>query len=143
VPRGAQRPALGGAGLFSTAEDVAKFYQFLLNDGAAHGRQILKPATLHEMTRKQTGELRARPGMPWGLGFCVIEDPTQMRANAALSPGTFGHGGAHGTNSWADPMRNLIYVFMIQRDKLQPNPDDSAMRRAYQEAAAAGIGSEN
>ncbi len=134
------RPALGGAGLFSTAEDVLKFYQMMLNGGAVGSRAILKPATVAELTRKQTGDLKARPGMPWGLGFCVIEDPTQMEANHSLSPGTFGHGGAHGTNSWADPTTGRIYVFMIQRDKLQPNPDDSPMRRAYQHAVAAALG---
>ena len=133
------RPPLGGAGIFSTAEDVTKFYQMMLNGGEWKGRRILKPETVAEMTRKQTGDLRARPGMPWGLGFCVVEDPTQMQANAALTPGTFGHGGAFGTQSWADPARGLIYVMMIERDKLQPTPDDSAMRRAYQQAVAAAL----
>jgi CubicO group peptidase (beta-lactamase class C family) len=108
----------------------------MLNRGAANGRQILKPETVTEMTRKQTGGLHARAGMPWGLGFCVIEDPTQVEANAKLSPGTFGHGGAFGTHGWADPSRGIVYVLMLQRDKLQPNPDNSAMRRAYQEAVA-------
>jgi CubicO group peptidase (beta-lactamase class C family) len=134
-----QRPPLGGAGLFSTAEDVTKFYQMMLNHGAANGRQILKPETVAEMTRKQTGDLKARAGMPWGLGFCVVEDPTQMRANATLTPGTFGHGGAFGTQSWADPTRGIVYLMMISRDKLQPTPDDSAMRRAYQQAVAAAL----
>ncbi|MBC7800080.1 MAG: beta-lactamase family protein, partial [Gemmatimonadaceae bacterium] len=133
------RPPLGGAGLFSTAGDVAKFYQLMLNGGTVKGRAILKPATVAELTRKQTGDLKARPGMPWGLGFCVIEDPAQMPANRHLTPGTFGHGGAHGTNSWADPATGRVYVFMIQRDKLTPNPDDSAMRRAYQDAVAAAF----
>jgi CubicO group peptidase (beta-lactamase class C family) len=135
-----QRPPLGGAGLFSTAEDVAKFYQMTLNGGAApNGQRILKPETLAEMTRKQTGDLRARPGMPWGLGFCVVEDPKQMEANTTFSPGAFGHGGAFGTQSWADPTRNLIYVFMIQRDKIPNNPDNSPMRRAYQVAVEAAL----
>jgi len=134
-----ERPPLGGAGLFSTAADVAKFYQMMLNHGAANGRQILKSETVAEMTRKQTGDLKARAGMPWGLGFCVVEDPTQMASNKTLSPGTFGHGGAFGTQSWADPTRGIIYVLMISRDKLQPTPDDSAMRRAYQNAVAAAL----
>jgi len=133
------RPPLGGAGLFATAEDVAKFYQMMLHRGTVKGRRILQPATVAELTRKQTGDLKARSGMPWGLGFCVIEDPTSMEANRRLTPGTFGHGGAHGTNSWADPATGLVYVFMIQRDKLSPNPDDSAMRRAYQNAVAAAL----
>ncbi len=134
-----ERPPLGGAGLFSTAADVVKFYQMMLNHGAANGRQILKPETVAEMTRKQTGDLKARAGMPWGLGFCVVEDPAQMESNKTLSPGTFGHGGAFGTQSWADPTRGIIYVLMISRDKLQPTPDDSAMRRAYQKAVAGAL----
>jgi CubicO group peptidase (beta-lactamase class C family) len=134
-----ERPPLGGAGLFSTAEDVAKFYQMMLNHGTFNGHQILKPETVAEMTRKQTGDLKARAGMPWGLGFCVVEDPTQMASNKTLSPGTFGHGGAFGTQSWADPTRGIIYVLMISRDKLQPTPDDSVMRRAYQQAVAGAL----
>ena len=92
-----------------------------------------------ELTRKQTGDLKARPGMPWGLGFCVIEDPAQMKANNSLSPGTFGHGGAFGTQSWADPKTGLVYVFMIQRDKIPDNPDNSLMRQAYQAAVAEAL----
>lgn len=130
------RPALGGAGLFSTAEDVTHFYQMMLHQGEFNGYRILQPATVAEMTRKQTGNLKARPGMPWGLGFCVVEDPSQFEANAAFSPGTFGHGGAFGTQSWADPKTGLVYVFMIQRDKMKTNPDNSDMRRAYQKAVA-------
>ncbi len=133
------RPPLGGAGLFSTASDVARFYQMLLRGGELNGKRILRPETVAEMTRKQSGDLRARPGMPWGLGFCVIEDPAQMEANRNLSPGTFGHGGAFGTQSWADPTRGLVYVFLIQRDKIPNNPDNSPMRRAYQEAVEAAL----
>jgi CubicO group peptidase (beta-lactamase class C family) len=130
------RPPLGGAGLFSTATDVARFYRMMLNGGTHEGRRILRSETVAEMTRKQTGALSARPGMLWGLGFCVIEDPAAMEANRHFSPGTFGHGGAFGTQSWADPRTGLIYVFMIQRDKIPGNPDNSPMRRAYQDAVA-------
>ncbi len=134
-----KRPALGGAGLFSTAEDIARFYQMMLHRGELNGYRILKESTVAEMTRKQTGDLRARPGMPWGLGFCVVEDPSKMEANASLSPGSFGHGGAFGTDSWADPTRGLVYVFMIERDKMKVTPDNSDMRRAYQDAVAAAL----
>jgi CubicO group peptidase (beta-lactamase class C family) len=133
------RPPLGGAGLFSTADDIAKFYQMMLHGGELAGHRILKPETVAEMTRKQTGELRARPGMPWGLGFCVVEDPSQLEANKTFSPGTFGHGGAYGTQSWGDPTRGLVYVFMIQRDKIPNNPDNSPMRRAYQTALESAL----
>jgi len=134
-----QRPPLGGAGLFSTAEDIARFYQMMLNKGTLNGKRILKPETVAEMTRKQTGALTARPGMPWGLGFCVVEDPTKMPANSVLSPNSFGHGGAFSTASWADPAKNLIWVLMFQRDG-KGNPDNSDVRIAFQDAAAQGLG---
>jgi CubicO group peptidase (beta-lactamase class C family) len=129
-----RRPPLGGAGLFSTAEDIASFYRMVLNQGTLDGKRILKPATVAEMTRKQTGALAARPGMPWGLGFSIVEDPSKMAANAVLSPGSFGHGGAFSTQSWADPAKNLVWVLMFQRDN-KGNPDNSDVRIAFQNAA--------
>ena len=132
------RPPLGGAGLFSTAEDVASFYRMMLNRGTLGGARILKPETVAEMTRKQTGDLTARPGMPWGLGFCVVEDPARMAANSALAPGSFGHGGAFSTQSWADPSKGLVWVVMFERDG-HGNPDNSDVRIAFQEAAAKGL----
>jgi len=134
-----ERPPLGGAGLFSTAEDIARFYQMMLNKGALNGKRILKPETVAEMTRKQTGALNARPGMPWGLGFCVVEDPARMSGNSVLSPNSFGHGGAFSTQSWADPAKNLIWILMFQRDG-KGNPDNSDVRIAFQDAAAKGLG---
>jgi len=139
LPTDQERAPLGGAGLFSTAEDIAKFYQMTLNHGAADGKQIIQAATLAEMLRKQTGSLRTRPGMPWGLGFCLIEDPTQMEANNVLPAGSFGHGGAFGTNSWVDPTRGVIYVMMLELAG-QRNPDNSAMRIEFQKAAVAALG---
>lgn len=127
------RPPLGGAGLFSTAADVARFYQMMLNSGSVNGRRILAPATVMEMTRKQTGDFVARPGMSWGLGFSVVEDPAQMDANKPLSPGSFGHGGAYSTQSWADPGKGLIWVVMFQRTG-KGNPDNSDVRLAFQNA---------
>jgi CubicO group peptidase (beta-lactamase class C family) len=126
-----QRPPLGGAGLFSTAGDIARFYQMMLHGGTP----ILKAATVAEMTRRQTGALTTRPGMAWGLGFCVVEDPSKMAGNAALSAGSFGHGGAYSTQSWADPKKDRIWVLMFQRDG-KGNPDNSDVRIAFQEAAA-------
>jgi len=133
-----QRPALGGAGIFSTAQDIAHFYQMALNKGSFGGRQILKSETLAEMTRNQIGTLTARPGMPWGIGFCVITDPTKMEANDVYTAGSFGHGGAFGTSSWVDPTKGVIYIMMLQRDKMG-NPDNSPMRQVFQRTAAAAM----
>lgn len=90
------------------------------------------------MMRAQTGELKTgfTDGNGWGLGWCVVRQPQGV--TAALSPGTFGHGGAYGTQGWVDPKQDLIVVLMIQRVKL-PNADASDMRRVLQETAVSAI----
>jgi CubicO group peptidase (beta-lactamase class C family) len=52
-----------------------------------------------------------------------------------LSPGSFGHGGAWGTQAWIEPVKGAAYVLMVQRANF-PNSDASDVRRAFQEAAA-------
>jgi CubicO group peptidase (beta-lactamase class C family) len=134
------RPPLGGAGLFSTAEDIARFYQMMLRKGvSAKGTRILKSETVAEMTRVQTGTLTARPGMPWGLGFCIVDDPSKLDGNRALAPHSFGHGGAFSTQSWADPAKHLVWVLMFERDG-KGNPDNSDVRIAFQDAAVKDLG---
>lgn len=129
--RRAPRPS---GGLFSTAQDVARFYQMMLNHGVWHGRRLLSPAAVAQLARTQTGELQTGfvDGMSFGFGFAVVKAPQGV--TAMLSPGTFGHGGAYGTQSWADPARDLICVLMIQRAKL-PNADGSEVRRVFQQTA--------
>jgi CubicO group peptidase (beta-lactamase class C family) len=53
-----------------------------------------------------------------------------------LSPGTFGHGGAWGTQAWIDPVKGVAYILMVQRSNF-PNSDASVVRLAFQQAAAA------
>jgi len=123
-------------GLFSTAGDMARFYQMMLNDGELRGERILSKASVALMTRTQTGDIKTgfTDGMSWGFGFQVVKEPQGV--TAMLSPGTFGHGGAYATQSWADPKKDLIHVLMIQRAGF-PNGDNSPVRKAFQEAAAA------
>ena len=126
-------PAANG-GLFSTAPDYARFCQMILNGGEYEGRRYLKPESVQLMTTVQTGDLKTgfTPGNGWGLGWCVIREPQGV--TAVLSPGTFGHGGAYGTQAWIDPGKKRIYILMIQRADF-PNSDASEVRRAFQEAA--------
>jgi CubicO group peptidase (beta-lactamase class C family) len=125
-------------GLFSTAEDMARFYQMLLSGGEWHGRRLLSKDTIAQMTRTQTGDLKTgfTEGMSFGLGFAVVKEPSGV--TAMLSRGTFGHGGAYGTQSWADPEKDLVLVLMIQHAKL-PNADASDMRHTFQQAAVAAV----
>lgn len=125
------RPA---GGLFATAEDLFKFYQMMLNGGTWKGKQLLSESAIQELTRTQTGDIKTgfTAGMNWGLGFQVVKEPQGV--TEMLSPGTFGHGGAYATQSWADPERQTVYILMVQRRGF-PNGDDSEVRKAFQAAA--------
>ena len=74
----------------------------------------------------------------WGIGVCVLRAPHEGVA-AMLSPGSFGHGGAWGTQAWIDPAKGVAYVLMVQRANF-PNSDASDVRGAFQQAAAAALG---
>ena len=130
-------PAANG-GLFSTARDYCRFCQVFLNNGSLDGRAYLKPQTVKLMTRIQTGAIKTgfTEGNGWGLGFCVVRDPQGV--TAMLSPGSFGHGGAYGTQAWIDPEKKRIYILMVQRANF-PNSDASDVRREFQQAAASAF----
>jgi CubicO group peptidase (beta-lactamase class C family) len=132
-------PAANG-GLFSTAPDYTRFCRMILNGGEFEGRRYLKPESVSLMTAVQTGDLKTgfTAGNGWGLGWCVVREPQGV--TAMLSPGTFGHGGAYGTQAWIDPVKKRIYLLMIQRADY-PNSDASAVRRAFQEAANSALDS--
>jgi CubicO group peptidase (beta-lactamase class C family) len=125
-------------GLFSTASDMSRFYQMVLNGGELHGRRIVSKAAVEQMTRVQTGELTTgfTPGNGWGLGWCVVRRPQGV--TRMLSPGTYGHGGAFGTQGWVDPKREMIFVLMIQRTGFG-NSDASDVRGVLQEIAVQAI----
>ena len=127
-------PAANG-GLFSTALDYARFCRMVLRGGELDGRRYLEPESVRRMTGILTGDLETgfTPGNGWGLGWCVVRNP--QGATAALSAGSFGHGGIFGTQAWTDPDKDRVFILMVQRANF-PNADASEVRRAFQETAA-------
>jgi CubicO group peptidase (beta-lactamase class C family) len=134
-------PAPNG-GLFSTAADYARFCRMVLRGGELDGKRYLKPETVKLMTTVQTGDLKTgfTPGNGWGLGWCVVREPQGI--TAMLSPGTFGHGGAYGTQAWVDPTAKRVYLLMVQRANF-PNSDASDVRKGFQEAASGAFSHSN
>jgi len=130
-------PAANG-GLFSTAGDYLKFCQMLLNNGEFNGHRILKADTVRAFRTIHTGAIKTgfTPGNGWGVGCCVVREP--QGPTAALSAGSFGHGGAHGTQAWIDPTNNRIYLLMIQRTNIG-NSDAGDLRKTFQDEAAAAL----
>jgi uncharacterized protein YbbC (DUF1343 family)/CubicO group peptidase (beta-lactamase class C family) len=94
----------GHAGLFTTADDLAKFAQMLLDGGG----RILKPLTVHRFTTPNTPA-----GQPIlrGLGW-DIESPFSSNRGELFPVGSFGHTGFTGTSLWIDPSTKS-YVIVL------------------------------
>jgi uncharacterized protein YbbC (DUF1343 family)/CubicO group peptidase (beta-lactamase class C family) len=110
--------ALGGvaghAGLFSTAGDLARFCQMLLNGGELDGARILKPETVAQLTAKQSpfiGEARA---LGWDLD-------SAYSVRGALPPGSFGHTGFTGTSLWIDPLTETFVILLTNAVHAEPS----------------------
>lgn len=127
-------------GLFSTARDMYRFYQMILSGGQfRNSDRIVSEESVKQMITPQTGDLVTgfTPGNCWGLGWCIVREPQGV--SEKLSSGTFGHGGAFGTQGWVDPKTSIIYVLMIQRSDL-PNSDNSKIRKSFHKAASESLG---
>lgn len=143
------RPPQGNGGLFSTAPDYARFCQMLLNGGTLDGKRYLSAAALKFLSTPQTGAMptgffqndtwgNRGTNYGWGIGTCVLRTPHEGVAEM-LSPGSYGHGGAWGTQAWIDPAKGVAYVLMVQRANF-PNSDASDVRCEFQKAAAKAWG---
>ena len=135
--RTARHPIPAG-GLYSTAEDIAKLYQVMLLRGAIGELRIVSEKSVAEMTRNQTGDLTAgfTSNVGMGFGWQVTRQPEG--AHAMLSSGTYGHGGAFGTQGWIDPTRDLFIILLIQRVGLA-NGDASDIRRDVQQVVVDAV----
>lgn len=109
----------GGGGLWSTAEDYLQFAQMLVNGGELGGTRLLGPRTVDLMASNHVGDLFAnagatggRAGMGFGLTVDVVLDAVEARQHR--STGSFGWGGAFGTNFWVDRKEQLTAVLMVQ-----------------------------
>ncbi|MFD0939237.1 serine hydrolase domain-containing protein [Pedobacter boryungensis] len=100
----------GHAGLFGSANDLAIYYQLMLNKGTYGGEQYFKPQTVEMFTSKQSNVSRR------GLGFDRWDpDLTKKYPSELASPQTFGHTGYTGIGVWVDPSRGLVYIFLSNR----------------------------
>lgn len=98
----------GHAGLFSTAEDLAKFMYMMLNGGKYGNKKILNSGTIEEWTKRQT-EQSSR-----GLGW---DTKSELYASCGdlFSKNSFGHTGFTGTSVWADKDRELFVILLTNR----------------------------
>jgi CubicO group peptidase (beta-lactamase class C family) len=104
----------GGAGLFSTVGDYARFAQCLLDDGQLDGRRILgrKTVELARMNSLPAGVRAFGPADGWGLFSAVRMDP--VAAGEPVSEGTFFWSGAATTHFFVDPREKVVALVFCQ-----------------------------
>lgn len=101
-------------GLYSTADNMARLYQMMLNDGTYNGQKFLSKQSVKRLITITCGYLEKGDHIPdcfSALGFRVVREATDDRT-AGLNPGAYGHGGSGGSMIWADPINDTIYILM-------------------------------
>jgi CubicO group peptidase (beta-lactamase class C family) len=117
----------GNAGLFGTANDLAKLFQMYLQKGYFGGRRYISEETVNEFIRIQYPDNNNRRGL--GFDKPLINNSKNSRKDAYpaidASPNSFGHSGFTGTFAWADPDNGLLYIFMSNR--VHPTRDNQKL----------------
>ncbi len=119
----------GHAGLFSTANDLAKMYQMYLNNGTYGGERYFKESTVKEFTRCQFCANGNRRGIGWDK-----PDPNGDGGTACdcVSYASFGHAGFTGCLVWVDPQNEMVYIFFSNR--IHPSAENKKLVNEGQRA---------
>ena len=113
LPNHQVRYAEPGGGLFSTPNDLVKFFQMLQSNGEFNGKRILSEAAVKEIQAKHTGSLN----VPYGLGVTT-------------NNGEYGHGGALGTEAVVNTRNGRVLLYFIQHQGLEKS--EEAKRKFYE-----------
>ncbi|RDW16977.1 serine hydrolase [Oceanobacillus arenosus] len=124
----------GHAGVFSTANDLAKFAQMMLNDGKYGGKRILTSETIQLLVDNQVPEF---PGNDHGLGWELSQG---WYMDALSEPSTIGHTGFTGTSLVINRNNDTIAILLTNRvhpsrDTVSINP----LRREFARQVAGAI----
>jgi beta-glucosidase-like glycosyl hydrolase/CubicO group peptidase (beta-lactamase class C family) len=101
----------GHAGLFSNALDVAKMMQMYLQKGTYGGHEFFSEETLNAFNKCYF----CKDGNRRGLGFDKPQLGESGPTCGCVSLTSFGHTGFTGTIAWADPDKEIVYVFLSNR----------------------------
>lgn len=115
----------GHAGLFSNALDIAKVMQMYLQKGNYGGKQFITEETLQKFNTCYF----CKDGNRRGVGFDKPQLGTEGPTCGCVSLTSFGHTGFTGTMTWADPEKEIIYVFLSNRTF----PDSNAANKLSKE----------
>ena len=105
----------GNAGLFSTANDLAKVMQMYLQLGYYGGKQYVSAATIKEFTKVQFPNSSNRRALGFDKPNPGIRGQKNKFPAADASPESYGHTGFTGTFVWMDPENQLLFIFLSNR----------------------------
>ncbi len=126
----------GHAGLFSTAEDVAKMVRMLINGGQSGESQILEPETIAEATQNH---LPAELGIERALGWDISSPYAYQRGEKFPREG-FGHTGWTGTSIWVDPASETFVILLTNRNHPAEGTNVKPLRIEVGTLAAEAVG---
>jgi len=126
----------GHAGLFSTAGDLARFAQMMLNGGELDGVRLFDPLTVKKFTEPQTP-----PDQPIlrGLGW-DIDSPYSSNRGELFPIGSYGHTGFTGTSIWIDPSTQTYVILLANSVHPDARPSLVPLRAKVATIAAAAVG---
>src|SRR5271157_5782584 len=126
----------GHAGLFSTADDLARFAQMMLNGGELDGIRLFNPLTVEKFTEPQTP-----PDQPIlrGLGW-DIDSPYSTNRGELFPIGSYGHTGFTGTSIWIDPSTRSYVILLANSVHPDARPSLVPLRAKVATIAAASVG---
>lgn len=138
----------GHAGLFSTANDLAKLMQMYMQFGRYGGHRFIDSLTVKEFTRRQYSSNKNRRGLGFDKPYIDNQKNKLKDAYPAVdaSINSFGHSGFTGTFAWADPDYQLLFIFLSNRiyptrnnPKLSELNIRPAMHQAIYDCIKAGL----
>jgi uncharacterized protein YbbC (DUF1343 family)/CubicO group peptidase (beta-lactamase class C family) len=126
----------GHAGLFGTADDLARFAQMMLDHGSAGGRQLFSPLTVEKFTTPQSP-----PDQPVlrGLGW-DIDSPLSGNRGDLFPIGSYGHSGFTGTSIWIDPFSRTWVILLANAVHPHHGKPLTSLRGRIATLAAAAYG---
>jgi CubicO group peptidase (beta-lactamase class C family) len=122
--------AIGNAGLFSTARDLANFCEMMLGNGKWQGRRLLSNRVIADFTK-----LNQLPQFP-GRGFLWEVDVDSIHRPTRLSAKAYGHSGYTGQSLWIDPVQKVYLVILTNRTAIP----DHGSKKEQQYRARSRIG---
>ncbi|HYL73303.1 MAG TPA: exo-beta-N-acetylmuramidase NamZ domain-containing protein [Bryobacteraceae bacterium] len=126
----------GHAGLFTTADDLAKFAQMMLDLGTANGTRLFSAATIKKFTTPQTP---ANQPILRGLGW-DIDSPFSSNRGDLFPIGSYGHTGFTGTSLWIDPFSRTYVILLTNYIHPHRGKSLSSLRGRVATIAAASFG---